>query len=83
MSILLEKKIYACGTVRANWQNWPVAFKKRNSLELKQGESKVLQAGRIIATVWHDKRDVLLISTNSNPFQEDEIERVGKQNNRE
>ena len=64
LSILLEKKTYACGTIRANRKEWPESFKKPKTLKLKQGEYKQLQSGEITATLWHDKRDVQIISSN-------------------
>ncbi|CAD6217968.1 GSCOCG00011411001-RA-CDS [Cotesia congregata] len=78
MLLLLDKNTYACGTVRSNRQNWPEAFKKPKKLKLKQGESRVLQSGKVTATLWHDKRDVLMLSTNSNPLGKIEIERREK-----
>lgn len=78
MSLLLEKNMYAYETVRTNRQNWPVVSKKPKHLKLKQGESRVLQYEKISATVWHDKRDVHLLSTNSNPLGKIDIEKRAK-----
>jgi hypothetical protein len=34
---------------------------------LNKGESRILQQKDITAVVWHENRDVLILSTNSNP----------------
>jgi hypothetical protein len=61
MKMILEKQIYACGTTQ------PAQFRNLKSLKLKRGESRKLEHKDINAIVWHDNRDVLILSTNSNP----------------
>ena len=39
MKILLEKKIYACGTLRSNRKNIPESFSKPKKLNLNRGET--------------------------------------------
>ena len=56
---------YACATVRANPRGLPAEIK--NPGRLQRGESVKRQCGNVVATVWHDKRDVRMISTNIDP----------------
>jgi hypothetical protein len=44
-------------------------------LKLKRGESQKLQHESVTAVVWHDKRDVLLLSTNSDPRSDGTVEK--------
>lgn len=69
MDQLLEKGTYSAGTVRSNRKGLPEEFKKPKSLKMKAGEFKQMQRGDITATVWHDKRDVYVLSTNCNPLE--------------
>lgn len=77
LDLLLKKKVYACGTVRANRKGLPDFFKKPKLLKLEQGEFKQVQSEKITAVVWHDKRDVQVIFTNCNPLITNEISRRG------
>ncbi|KAG8332635.1 hypothetical protein J6590_108176 [Homalodisca vitripennis] len=80
-NMLLEKDTYSCGTVRINRFGWPTELKKPKSLKLKRGDSVFRQSGQVIATVWRDNREVLFLSTNSNPETILEINRkTGKGN---
>ena len=65
---LLAANTYACGTVRANQAGLPVQFKKPG--RMKRGESIKMQRDAMVAVMWHDKRDVRIISTNSQPTDE-------------
>jgi hypothetical protein len=67
LKLLLERKLYACGTARLGQKDWPKEFRNPKMLKLKRGESQKLQHESVTAIVWHDKRDVLLLSTNSDP----------------
>ena len=67
MKMLLEQETYSCGTTRANRLNWPSEFRKPTVLKVKRGESKKMQHEDVTVVVWHDKRVVLLLSTNSDP----------------
>lgn len=78
MKLLLDKGLYGCRTVRSNRQDWPAEFKKPKTLNLKPGDSRTLQCQQITVTVWHDKRDVSLLSTNLNPLEQTEVERRQK-----
>lgn len=62
---LLERRTYLCGTFRANMSGIPVELKKPGHLQ--QGQSIKRQKGNIVATVWKDRRDVRVISSNVNP----------------
>ena len=59
---LLAQNTYCCGTIRKNRIGWP--FKNSNT---KKGETRMMQRGNLLATSWHDKREVNILSTNSNP----------------
>lgn len=61
---LLENNTYCCGTIRKNRQGWPLDKSKG-----KKGTLIMKQKGNILATKWVDKREVNLLSTNSNPTQ--------------
>ncbi|PSN29575.1 hypothetical protein C0J52_28326 [Blattella germanica] len=50
-------------------------LKNPRQLKLKRGESKKLQHEDVTAVVWHDNRDVLLLSTNSDPRFDGTIKR--------
>ena len=67
MKSLIDRKTYACGTCRTNRKNFPEDLKK---LKLVQGEVRTHQDGNLVATVWRDKREVSLFSTNVSPQPE-------------
>lgn len=75
MKLLLEKKMYACGTARSGRKDIPNELKKPKQLKLKRGESKKLQHEDVTAVLWHDNRDVLLLSTNSDPRVDGTVKR--------
>ena len=75
MTGLLAEKTYACATVRQNRVGLPEGMKKRR--KLKQGEHTVFQKDKMLVTVWHDKRDVLFLSTN-NSHTMDHVDRNDK-----
>lgn len=59
---LLQRSTYSCGTIRTNRKHWPVEFRK---IVLANGEVRFRQSGNLLATVWKDKRQIALVSTNS------------------
>lgn len=67
--MLLQKKIYACGTVRVNRQDWPTEFKNPKTMKLQPCEFVQRQSDTLTATVWHDKRDVCLLSNDCDPTE--------------
>lgn len=67
--MLLDLDTCSCEPVRDKRKGWPKEFKQPKSLKLKTGETKKLQKGQLIATVWHDQRDVCILSTNVNPLE--------------
>ena len=73
--MLLEQERYSCGTTRANKKNWPTEFRKPTVLELKRGKSRKMQHEDMTAVVWQDKRVVLLLSTNSDPWTDGSVTR--------
>ncbi|XP_070548372.1 piggyBac transposable element-derived protein 4-like [Ptychodera flava] len=74
---LLNRRTYVCSTVRKNSKGLPPAVSK-SATKLKPGDYVYRKSGEIIATLWHDKRDVTLLSTNCNPGGV-EIQRKGKE----
>ena len=81
---LLEKGVYARGTVRINRRLYP-----RDSLHPKcvkdQGDAKVMQKGPLVATAWRDKKTIHLLSTADDPaapaVQVERKRRDGTRNN--
>lgn len=62
MTSLLANGLYACGTVRCNRKEFPDELKKPRDVK-NRGDSKVLQRGPLVATVWKDKKLVYHLST--------------------
>ena len=62
---LLRRQTYFCGTFRANMRGMPRAIQQPPVLP--RGESVKRQKGDVVACVWRDKRDVRVLSTNTNP----------------
>ena len=60
METLLERQIYACGTARPSRRDFPDDLKH---LKLSRGDIVFRQKGSLVATVWRDKRDVVVLST--------------------
>lgn len=73
---LLDNKTYACGTIRTNRKGLPPAVSKCKLK--KQGQVVQRQNDAMVATAWHDKRTVTLLSTNSNPLEMTEVQRKQK-----
>ncbi|XP_035827124.1 piggyBac transposable element-derived protein 4-like [Aplysia californica] len=57
---LLSHDTYCCGTIMTNRKGLPQAMNKK----LKKGDVKQLQQGNLVATSFHDKRPVHLLSSN-------------------
>jgi hypothetical protein len=57
---LKERNTDLCGTIRSNRRNLPKEVVKA---KLKVGEVAVLQNSNMTVLKWHDKRDVLMLST--------------------
>lgn len=68
VELLKSRKMYACGTIRTNRKDWPVELRKPAALKLKPGDCIQMQRSDTTATVWHDKRDVSIISNNCDPL---------------
>ena len=62
---LLLREVYACATIRKNRAMLPQKIKAPGRLQ--RGQGNMVQKGNIVCVVWHDKRDVRVISTNSQP----------------
>ena len=61
---LLDQQTYTCSTVRCTPRDLPPRAK--NKLH-QPGETVVRQRGSLLLTKWHDKRDVVFLSTNVLP----------------
>lgn len=63
---LLKVGLYACGTLNAKL--YPKPLKSgRKSVKLKKGEKMQLQKGNLVVSLWHDKRQVAVLSSNCQP----------------
>ena len=62
---LLVANTYACGTIYANRVGLPAEIKTPRYVQ--RGESIKMQRKGMVAVVWYDKRDIRIISTNSQP----------------
>ena len=77
---LLEHHVYACGTVRRDRKGFPNALKH---VQLSQrGEYQAMQRNELVATVWRDKKDVVTLSTQSNPTTDHQVLRRQKDGTR-
>ena len=74
---LEAQQTFACATFRSNMKGMPQAI--RNPGRLVQGGSVKMQLGNIVANVWHDKRDVRVISSNLNPVDGEVNRRAPRQ----
>ena len=77
---LLEHHVYACCTVRRDRKGFPNALKH---VQLSQrGEYQAMQRNELVATVWRDKKDVVTLSTQSNPTTDYQVLRRQKDGTR-
>ena len=72
MESLLERKIYACGTARPSRRGFPDDLKH---LKLTRGDIVYRQRANLVATVWKDKREVVVLSTMTPPQATTTVER--------
>ena len=75
---LLRRGTYGCGTLRAN--RYPDSFKvkkggRKQGIKLKPGERRQLQKGTMLITLWYDKRQVAVLSSNCNPNEQITVRR--------
>ena len=71
------RQTYACATVRSNRAGLPFVVKQPG--RLARGSSVKHQSGNLVAAVWHDKRDVRIVSTNSDPVDDTVQRRNGRE----
>ncbi|XP_035827541.1 piggyBac transposable element-derived protein 3-like [Aplysia californica] len=64
---LLAQNTYCCSTIRGSRKGWPQQLNKANTDKMAPGEIKAMTIGRLLATVFNDKRKVSVLSTNSSP----------------
>ena len=74
---LLKNDIYLTATTRTNRNDFPKELAKTTPAikRLKQGESKFLRKGDVVASVWMDKKPVTFLSTYSNPEGTETVKR--------
>lgn len=63
---LLAKGTYATGTVRQNRVNFPEVLKSENNKNLDTGTYHFATSGSLTAVLWHDRKDVTMLSTAHN-----------------
>ena len=81
---LLDKKIYACGTIRSNRKFFPEDFKLHLKKGLKQrGEYKLLQSENLVIPIWQDTKIFTALSTNSQPNKIVNVKRKQKNGERQ
>lgn len=78
---LLQRGTYACGTLRAN--RYPDCYKskrggRKQGIKVKAGDLRQLQKGTMLVTVWFDKRQVAVLSSNCNPNETTTVQRRTK-----
>ena len=68
---LLEMRIYATGTVRANRKNMPVL---KHDKEMKRDEHDWFSSNHLSAIKWMENKSVILLSNYFNPKETQQIE---------
>ena len=61
---LFRNNTYATGTIRTNRKNFPCVLKEKRKLNV--GEYHFATSVNLLAVLWHDRRDVFLLSTAHN-----------------
>jgi len=79
---LLRRGKYACGTLRAN--RYPDSYKAKRGgqmqgIKLKPGEKRQLQKGTMLLTLWYEKRQVAVLTSNCNPNEQTTVQRRTKE----
>ena len=75
---LLKVGTYGCGTLRAN--RYPGPYKAgRSSIKLHCEKIRQLQKGNSLVTVWYNKHQVAIVSTNCKPNETVKVQRRTKQ----
>ena len=73
LETLLRKRIYACGTAWADRRGFPAELK---SVRLQQqGDFVFRQKGNLVATVWRDKKNVVVLSMMTSADEVTTVER--------
>ena len=77
--ILLQQSVYSCGTARPDRRDFP---KDLRGLRLQRGQFQFCQKGSVVATVWRDKRDVVMISSMNTATATTTVERTQQDGSR-
>ena len=72
---LLANELYMCGTIRPQRLGFPRELVK---VKLQRGDSACKQIGNVVAWTWMDRKNVHVLSSNSQPDQFDRIQRRTK-----
>ena len=72
---LLEKRVYACGTIRTNRKCWPKDLNKKAFAKKAKGYIQLRQDGNLVASGWKDNKAVFLLSTTADPTVDTTIAR--------
>jgi hypothetical protein len=80
MKHLERHGLHGCGTVRTNRKGYPAALK--DFKPPRQGDSKMLQSGNLLACAWRDKKVVNVLATNADPAEQHEALRRQKDGQR-
>ena len=75
---LLRHGTYACGTLCTNRYSDSSKVTKggrKHGIKLKAGEKCQLQKGTMLITLWYDKRQVAVLSSNCNPNEQITVQR--------
>jgi len=75
---LLRKGTYCCGTLRANRYSDVYKTKRggrQKGIKLNNGDMRQLQKGSMFITLWHDKRQIALLSTTCSPNEQVTVQR--------
>ena len=75
---LLEKGLYACGTIRTNRKCWPKDLNKKAFSKKPKGHTEMRQDGNLVASGWMDNKAVFLLSTNADPTVDAAVSRKQK-----
>ena len=75
---LLEKGLYACGTIRPNRKCWPKDLCKKAFKKKPKGHTMTRQDGNLVASGWMDNKAVFLLSSNADPTIPSTVERKQK-----
>nr|XP_019955102.1 PREDICTED: piggyBac transposable element-derived protein 4-like [Paralichthys olivaceus] len=72
---LLQRKIWACGTVRSNVAGYPKMKKNDMDKKTKKGTIRWIRNGKLLFVKWLDAREVTMCSTMHKAYSDDTAKR--------